>query len=81
MSIIIFQQRRLKEGALPPALAKWGQWRQWCLFDDNILGNFMVYQEWFETKLLRLFAHPENSEWFSIISVIVFDLTLFLKQK
>jgi len=46
----------------------------------------MVYQERFETKLLQLFAHPENSEWCSINSLVFyklgfFELTSFLKQK
>jgi len=41
----------------------------------------MVYQEQFETKLLQLFAQPENSEWFSITSALMFELSLFLKQK
>jgi len=41
----------------------------------------MVYQEQFETNLLQAFTHPENSEWFSIISVIIFELTSFLKLK
>jgi len=40
----------------------------------------MVYQERFETKLLQLFAHPENSQWFSINSAF-FELISFLKQK
>jgi len=41
----------------------------------------MVYQERFETKLLQLFAHSENSEWFFTNSAIIFALTSFLKQK
>jgi len=31
----------------------------------------MVYQDRHETNVLQLFAHPENSEGFSIISVII----------
>jgi len=30
-------------------------------------SNFMVYQDRLETNLFQLFAHPENSEWFSIV--------------
>ena len=36
-------------------------------FHNRIIGNFMVYQSWLETKSLQIFAHPENSEMFSII--------------
>ena len=68
-------------GALPPSLTKRGATGQWCLFGNSIIGNFMVHQERFETKLIQLFAPPKNSEWFSIISVIIFELTSFLKQK
>jgi len=41
----------------------------------------MVYQNWIETNLLQLFAHPENSEWFSTISSIIFKLNIVAKQK
>jgi len=30
----------------------------------------MLYQDILKTNLLQLFAHPKNSEWFSVISVI-----------
>jgi len=39
-------------GAFPSDLAKGEQRGQWCLFDNNIIGNFMVYHERIETKLL-----------------------------
>jgi len=32
----------------------------------------MIYQDLIETNLLQLFAHAENSECFSIFSVIIF---------
>jgi len=35
-----------------------------------MIGNFVVYEDRLETNLLQLFAHPENSEWFSIIYAI-----------
>jgi len=41
----------------------------------------MVYQYRLETNLLQLFVHPENSEWFSIISVIIFEINIFFEQK
>ena len=36
-------------------------------FHNNVIGSFMVCQYRIETNLLQLFAHPENSEWFSMI--------------
>jgi len=50
-------------------------------FHNSIIGNFMVYQDRLETNLLRLFVHPENSEWFSIIYVIVFEINIVDEQK
>jgi len=41
-------------------------------FLKSSIGNFMVYQDRLETNLLQLFRHSENSEWFFIISVIIF---------
>jgi len=41
----------------------------------------MVYQDRLETNLLQLFAKQENSEWLSIISVIVFEVNIFAEQK
>jgi len=40
----------------------------------------MVYQDRIETNLLQLFAQQENSEWFSIISVIILSSTLLLNR-
>jgi len=31
-------------------------------FHKHIVGNFMVYQDRFETNLLQLFTQQENSE-------------------
>jgi len=42
----------------------------------------MVYQDRLETiLLLQLFVHPENSEWFSIISLIIFEVNIVAEQK
>jgi len=41
----------------------------------------MVYQDRLKTKLLQLFGHPENSECFSIISVIIFEVNIVDEQK
>jgi len=57
-------------GAFPPAFSKGEQWDEGA-FSNNSIGNFMIYQDRLETNLLKLFAHLENSEWFSIVSVII----------
>jgi len=41
----------------------------------------MVYQDRLETNLLLLFAHPENSKCFFIISVSIFEVTAVDEQK
>jgi len=41
----------------------------------------MIYQDRLATNLLYLFAHPENSEWFSIISAIIFEVDIVAAQK
>jgi len=41
----------------------------------------MVYQDLLETYLLQLFRHSENSKWFSIISVIIFEVNIIDEQK
>jgi len=40
----------------------------------------MVYQDRIERNLLQLFAHPENSEYFSIISGIIFEVNIVAEQ-
>jgi len=50
-------------------------------FHNIIIGNFIVYQDRIETVLLKLCAHPENSEWFSLIYVIVFEVKIVVEQK
>jgi len=41
----------------------------------------MVYQDRLETNLLQLFPHPENSELFSIICAIIFEVNIVAAQK
>jgi len=41
----------------------------------------MAYQDRIETNLLQLFAHLESSEWFSIISGIIFEVKIVDEQK
>jgi len=40
----------------------------------------MIDQDRLETNLLQLFAHTENSEWFSIIFVISFEVSIVAKH-
>jgi len=40
----------------------------------------MVYQDRLELNLLQLFAHAENSEWFSILSVITYVVNIVAEQ-
>ena len=41
----------------------------------------MVYQDLLETNFWQVFAHPENSEWFSIIYIIIFEVDIVAEQK
>ena len=41
----------------------------------------MVDKDRLETNLLQLFAHPENSEWFSTMFVIIFEENIFAEQQ
>ena len=50
-------------------------------FHNSIIGIFHVYRNRIETDLLKLCAHPENSEWFSVISVIIFEVQIVAEQK
>jgi len=50
-------------------------------FFHNIVSNFTVYQYRIETNSLQLFAHPKNSEGFSINSVTIFEFSIVAKQK
>ena len=50
-------------------------------FHNSIVGNFVVYQDRLETNLLQLFGHPEDSKWFSVISVIIFPVNIVDEQK
>jgi len=50
-------------------------------FHNSIIGNFAVYQDRLQTYSLQLFEHPENSELFSIISVVIFEANIVDEQK
>jgi len=41
----------------------------------------MVSQDRFETNLLQPFAHPENSQRLSIISVIISEVNIVAEEK
>jgi len=50
-------------------------------FHSRITENCMVFQDQLETNLLQLFAHPQNSEWFSTIFAIIFEAKNFCCSK
>ena len=50
-------------------------------FLNGIMCNFMVYQDRLEANLFQLFANPENSERFSIISVFFINVVGEQKQE
>jgi len=45
-------------------------------FHNSIIGNFIVCQDRIETDLLKLCTHPENSEWFSVMFVVIFEVKI-----
>jgi len=47
----------------------------------SIIRNFMACQDRIETDLLQLFAHAETSEWFSIISGIIFEVSIVAERE
>jgi len=50
-------------------------------FHNSIIGIFVVYRNQIETDLLKLCAHLENSEWFSVISVVICEVEIVAEQK
>ena len=50
-------------------------------FYNSITGNFMVYPDRLEKKFIAAIGHRENSEWFSISSVIVFEVNIIDEKK
>jgi len=60
-----------------PAVSQGGN-GVWGAFQvNNIIANFMVYEDRLQTNLLQLFTDPENSEWFSILSVIIIIIIFY----
>jgi len=41
----------------------------------------MIDQDRLERNLLQLFAHPEDSHWFSTVFVFIFEASIFAEQK
>jgi len=50
-------------------------------FHNSIIGHFMAHKVQLETNLFQVFAHPQISECFSVISVIVFEVNIVAEQK
>jgi len=72
---------REHNGALSPCPFKREAAGAEVLFHNSIVGNFINFQYRLETNLLQLFAHPEKSEWFDVISVIMFEVNIVAEQK
>ena len=66
-------------GAAPCPL-NWVQRGHRCPSHNSTISNPMIDQDRLETNLLQLFAHTENSEWFSIIFVISFEVSIVAKH-
>jgi len=67
------------QGHCPPSTLKGGQRGHKCPY-TSIISNLMIYQHQLETNLLQLFGHTWNSECFSIISVISFEVNILAKH-
>jgi len=59
------------KGAIPPLPFQKGDTGV-VSFHKSIASNFMACQDQLDTYSLQLLTHPQNSEWFSIIYVIIF---------
>ena len=68
-------------GASPTCPLNGGQRGRRCRFQNIIVSNFVAYQDRIDTNLLQLFAHPEDSKWFSIIYVVTFEVNVVAEQK
>jgi len=68
-------------GIAPVPFQKWATGVEEPFHTSMKAGNFILYHGGLETHLLQLFAHSANSEWSSIISVIVFAVTIIDEQK
>ena len=44
------------------------------------MGNFMVYQDRFQTNLLQLFAQQENLKWFPLFSAIIGEVNIIAEK-
>ena len=73
------QERRKITGQYPLLFLKGA--KGGVAFHNSIIGHFIVYQDHLETNLLQLFAHPENSDWFSIIFAMIFEVNIVEEQK
>jgi len=73
---LIQKQGRRKTGALPLSFQMGAE----VPLHNSIIGNFMICQGRLVTNLLQLFAHPQNSEWFSIISVNIFEVDIVARK-
>jgi len=70
---------RKREGALLPDISKGWQlgWCFWITLSQKLHGLSRSTLN----NFLQLFAHTENSEWFSMIYVIIFEVNIVAEEK
>jgi len=52
-----------------------------ALLEAEAVGEIAASTSLLQTQSLQLFKHPENSEWFAIIYVIIFEVNIVDEQK
>ena len=73
-----YSQGHAESGGLAsPVLSKGGGDN----FSSQYHMEFHGQQDLVETNLLQLFTHPQHSEWFSTLSVIIFEVNSVAEQK
>ena len=75
------ESRGISSPAFPPLPFQKGGNEGKMPFHNIIKDIFMVYQYQIEKNLLQLYVHPETSEWYSINSVILFEVNIIVEQK
>jgi len=68
-------------GALPPLPFQRGDTGAEVPIHNGIIGNYMVIKIDLKQIYCRYSGVQKNPEWFSIISVIIFEVNIVDKQK
>ena len=70
-----------RAGALLPLFIQKGGDGDGANFSSQYHREFHGKQELVETNLLQLLTYPQHSEWFSTLSVIIFEVNIVTEQK